>query len=192
MALSATKLGDHPMNFHSRLAIAALFVVTLGVLGLGGCGGGGGGGGDAAAPAPITTTTVALPETGQTTCSFLGAVALCAGTGQDGELRAGVAWPNPRFVAGSGATTNCVSDNLTGLMWMRGPNAISANWTTALTNANDLLLCGFSDWRLPNRKELQPYQLRRGGQRRLAEHSGLHQRADWLLLDVVEQCRWCE
>jgi len=43
------------MKFHSRLTLAAFFVVALGMLGLVGCGGGGGGYG-AAAPAPETFT----------------------------------------------------------------------------------------------------------------------------------------
>lgn len=29
----------------------------------------------------------------------------------------GVAWPSPRFVAGTGATADCITDKLTGLMW---------------------------------------------------------------------------
>ena len=110
---------------------------------------------------PFATVQAApadLPETGQTTCTnATGAVIACAGTGQDGELRAGVAWPNPRFVVGTGATADCVTDNLTGLMWMREPNLTFAvtTWVGALTNANDTVLCGFNDWRLPNINELE-------------------------------------
>ena len=40
----------------------------------------------------------------------------CAGTGQDGELQAGVAWPEPRFIDNRDGT---VTDNLTGLMWLK-------------------------------------------------------------------------
>ena len=101
---------------------------------------------------------LALPETGQTLCyDVTGFAIACAGTGQDGELRAGVAWPVPRFVVGTGVgtTDQCVTDSLTGLMWVRSPSTIPVNWATALTSANDLTLCGFSDWRLPNRKELR-------------------------------------
>jgi hypothetical protein len=32
--------------------------------------------------------------------------------------------------------------------------ALSSSWQGALTYANDLILCGFDDWRMPNRKEL--------------------------------------
>lgn len=110
---------------------------------------------------PFATVQAApadLPETGQTTCTnATGAIIACAGTGQDGELRAGVAWPNPRFVVGTGATVGCVTDNLTGLMWMREPNTTfpTTTWINALNNANDLNLCGFTDWRLPNINELE-------------------------------------
>jgi hypothetical protein len=118
----------------------------------GGDGGGGGGGGGGAAP----QTSVVLPETGQTTCyDAVGAAIACAGTGQDGELQTGVAEPVPRFtVDGSG---DCITDNLTGLMWTRNANLPTAlqTWQQALDYANNLNLCGFSDWRLPNRKELR-------------------------------------
>lgn len=40
----------------------------------------------------------------------------CAGTGQDGETRAGAAWPYPRFADNGNET---VTDNLTGLMWTK-------------------------------------------------------------------------
>jgi hypothetical protein len=39
-----------------------------------------------------------LPQTGQTTCyNTEGNVIPCAGSGQDGDIRAGVPWPDPRF-----------------------------------------------------------------------------------------------
>jgi hypothetical protein len=79
----------------------------------------------------------------------------CAGTGQDGELKAGVAWPVPRFVVGTGATPDCVTGTLTGLMWVKEPSAVPDTWANALTTTNNLTLCGFSDWRLPNCKELR-------------------------------------
>ncbi len=111
---------------------------------------------------PFATVQAApadLPETGQTTCSNdTGAATICAvggaSTGQDGAIKAGVAWPNPRFTVGTGATAACVTDNLTGLMWMGAPNGIPDTWANALTSVNNLTLCGFSDWRLPNINEL--------------------------------------
>lgn len=98
-----------------------------------------------------------LPETGQTICSDAsGATIDCANTGQDGDHRAGVAWPDPRFSVGTGETVDCVIDNLTGLMWMRAPNTLGVStWANALAASNELALCGFSDWRLPNVREIE-------------------------------------
>ena len=110
---------------------------------------------------PFATAQAApadVPETGQTTCyNAVGTAIACAGTGQDGDLKAGVAWPAPRFTVGTGATAACVTDNLTGLMWTQDGNlpAGTRTWQLALDYANGLTLCGFSDWRLPNRKELR-------------------------------------
>jgi hypothetical protein len=93
-----------------------------------------------------------LYQTGQITCyDSEGEVIPCGGTGQDGDIRAGAAWPNPRFT-GSG---DCVTDNLTGLMWVRRLDTASRTWQQALDYAKALTLCGYDDWRLPNRKELR-------------------------------------
>ena len=99
-----------------------------------------------------------LWETGQTICyDSSGAVISCAGTGQDGEIKAGVAWPNPRFTVSG----DCVSDNLTGLMWARNANLPNGTrtWQGALDYVASMNsgsgLCGYHDWRLPNRKELR-------------------------------------
>ena len=111
---------------------------------------------------PFATVQAApanLPETGQTTCYNAAGTgtATCTGTGQDGELKAGVAWPAPRFVVGTGATADCVTDNLTGLMWTQNANLPAGfrTWQQALDYANNLILCGFDDWRLPNVRELE-------------------------------------
>src|SRR3990172_7779699 len=83
-----------------------------------------------------------LWETGQTTCYDSGGnVISCTGTGQDGEIRAGVAWPSPRFFVSG----DCVTDNLTGLMWAKTPDASTQTWYNALANARDLGLCGYTD-----------------------------------------------
>jgi hypothetical protein len=93
-----------------------------------------------------------LWQTGQTKCyDSQGKVVSCAGTGQDGEIRAGVAWPNPRFTV----VDACVTDNLTGLMWPKNPGGTRRTWQEALTYANRLNLCGFSNWRLPNMREMR-------------------------------------
>jgi hypothetical protein len=106
---------------------------------------------------PFAATQAApadLPETGQTSCyDAAGVVITCAGAGQDGDLKAGMTWPNPRFVAGP--TADCVTDTLTGLVWVRAPVYAGYTWDQALAYANNLDLCGYTDWRLPNLNELK-------------------------------------
>jgi hypothetical protein len=76
-------------------------------------------------------------------------------TGDDGDLKKGVAWPVPRFTVGTGAESDCVTDNLTGLMWTKDANRFGSKlWVDAISEANSQILCGHDDWRLPNRKEL--------------------------------------
>ena len=87
-----------------------------------------------------------LPKTGQTN-SYL--------DGDDGwhSTNYGIAWPVPRFTIES--NTNCVTDNMTGLMWARNADAWgNIQWTNAVTNCNSLVYGGYDDWRLPNRTEL--------------------------------------
>lgn len=88
----------------------------------------------------------------------------CAGTGQDGETQAGVAWPYPRF-ADSG--NQAVTDSLTGLIWTKsaktpGPSVCTPGTETTWQGALDHIKClnahsylGYNDWRLPNRKEIR-------------------------------------
>ena len=97
---------------------------------------------------------IPLPQTGQTTCyGSTGGGITCGGTGQDGEIRAGVAWPDPRFTVSG----ECVTDNLTGLMWSKNADLPGGarTWQAALDFANGLTLCGHSDWRLPNVNEME-------------------------------------
>jgi hypothetical protein len=111
---------------------------------------------------PAVATAVSLPETGQTVCyDAAGAPVACAGTGQDGDLLKGVAWPATRFTDNGNGT---VFDNLTGLIWLKNANCYATqDWPTAVASANALAdgICGLTDgstagqWRLPNRKELQ-------------------------------------
>ncbi|MUU78224.1 Lcl C-terminal domain-containing protein [Winogradskyella endarachnes] len=48
-----------------------------------------------------------------------------------------------------------VTDNATGLMWQQVDDGNAYNWTDALAYAKNSQLAGYSDWRLPNTKELQ-------------------------------------
>ena len=72
----------------------------------------------------------------------------------DGNLQKGIAWPVTRFTVQ--ANTNCVIDNLTGLMWARNANMWGVmNWGAAVTNCNNLNYGSYTDWRLPNWQELR-------------------------------------
>jgi Protein of unknown function (DUF1566) len=48
-----------------------------------------------------------------------------------------------------------ITDNITNLMWEKVPSATAQTWENAITEAENLLLATYSDWRLPNIKELQ-------------------------------------
>lgn len=110
---------------------------------------------------------IRLARTGQTTSAM---------AGDDGAVRAGVAWPSPRFTDNADGT---VTDNLTGLMWTKdalapGPQSCRVdsfgmlpwNGTAAqptLPSAMTYLAClnalpngylGHNDWRMPNRLEM--------------------------------------
>ncbi len=103
-----------------------------------------------------------LPRTGSTDCyDVAGKVIDCRGTGQDGELQAGVPWPTPRFTDNSNGT---IRDNLTGLLWLKNAHCFGfLSWSDALDSVNQLRAgrCGLQDaskagdWRLPNVRELQ-------------------------------------
>lgn len=110
------------------------------------------------APAPVA-------KTGQTEIYL---------PGDDGDIQAGVIWPNNRFTDNGNGT---ITDNLTDLIWMKNANCLEASggidklsgfklgalsWMNALTWSNSISagICGITDnsnagdWRLPNRKEL--------------------------------------
>lgn len=48
-----------------------------------------------------------------------------------------------------------ISDYATGLMWQKADDSVSRDWNEALLYAENLKLAEYSDWRLPNAKELQ-------------------------------------
>lgn len=98
-----------------------------------------------------------LPATGQKSCfDSDGLEVACAGTGQNGDLRQGRAWPEPRFFL----QDETVSDRLTGLRWLRkadlGGDTVS--WFDALDLVRGLNCVrgfGVSRWRRPNINELK-------------------------------------
>jgi len=137
----------------------------------------------------LKSTYTRVPKTGQTGCWNSSGVSIsCTGTGQDGEYQLGVSpeheptagttgaytvygWAGTRFTDNGDGT---VSDNLTGLIWLKNANCAGTynkNWATALSYSNALYDgctscfgtsgdCGLSDgssvgdWRLPNVNEL--------------------------------------
>jgi len=48
-----------------------------------------------------------------------------------------------------------VTDRATGLTWQQGDSGSTLSWEGALATCENLDLAGYSDWRLPNAKELQ-------------------------------------
>ena len=105
-----------------------------------------------------------LPDTGQTKCYQSVspyAEIPCAGTGQDGEYTI-----NPMSFTVIGTNSDMVQDNNTGLIWQRYENPSTYYWyqasgtyhatynPTSQNVCGSLILGGFSDWRLPSKKEL--------------------------------------
>jgi len=119
---------------------------------------------------------VDLPVTGQNNCYDTNwEYYPCNGTGQDGEIRAGLPWPTTRFSTNGDGT---ITDSMTGLTWLTDANCITTNypsfdadgtssdgkvtWQHALKfvdgmNAGTYPLCaqGHLDWRVPNVNELE-------------------------------------
>lgn len=106
-------------------------------------------------PEPEISNRVARVErTNQTTCWDNNGLEInCAGTGQDGELQAGVPWPEPRFVDNGDGT---VVDELTGLVWLKDGSCLTTQMDFIIGNG----ICGLSDgsvqddWHMPNIREL--------------------------------------
>jgi hypothetical protein len=80
--------------------------------------------------------------------------------GDDGDLTAGVPWPDPRFTDNGDGT---VADNLTGLVWDKNTRRFGrATWPAACDFCRALAANGSDltdgsapgDWRLPNIREL--------------------------------------
>ena len=102
------------------------------------------------------TASTPLLATGQITCwDIRGNVVGCAGTGQDGDIRAGVV---ARYTSHDNGT---ITDNNTGLIWEKktAANVHDAyTWDDAFVYVASLNAAGFGghhDWRLPNVRELQ-------------------------------------
>ncbi len=105
-----------------------------------------------------------VPRTGQLLCYDSDGLPPipCAKTGQDGDVKAGIESPSPRFTDNDNGT---ITDNLTKLIWLKNANCKKGQitWQEALSFANNLASgdCELTDasksgdWRLPNIRELQ-------------------------------------
>ncbi len=121
-------------------------------------------------PAPVEiscpdATPIALPQTGQNACfNDLGEEVLCNNSefpGQDAFYRAGCGGSD-RFVDNEDGT---ITDTCTGLMWTATTQDANGDlmftfedmvtWKEALKFCEDRDLAGHTDWRLPNRRELE-------------------------------------
>ena len=103
---------------------------------------------------PVCGNSQILPRSGQSGCyDRQGREISCSGTGQDGELAKGVAWPSPRFVQKG----SVARDALTGLTWYAAGDLDPApsNWVEALAAVQDLALTSGCSWRLPTINELE-------------------------------------
>lgn len=96
-------------------------------------------------------------RTGQSGCYDVhGKIISCAKSGQDGEFRPGIPWPEKRFTVDG----EIVLDRLTDLKWFRSatPAEFPVTWQESLdyiAGMNREKAAGQSDWRLPNRRELR-------------------------------------
>ena len=109
---------------------------------------------------PDAPGAVTIPRTGQTSTHF---------SGDDGDIKSGVAWPVPRFTVN---TDSSVTDELTGLIWTVDANLMPVrdpgwdpdnsddgriSWEHALdyiAKLNDENYLGHNNWRLPNANEM--------------------------------------
>ena len=79
-------------------------------------------------------------------------------SGDDGDYRAGAAFNFQTLSIGGDLVT---IDHNTGLMWASDGNEEGCNWGNqtdwyaAIDSCNNLVFAGYSDWRLPNLRELQ-------------------------------------
>ena len=123
----------------------------------------------------LLTNRPPVTRTGVTTVSA---------SGDDASYMKGGSWPNPRFsflvsTNMPDARTNCVVDNLTGLIWARNADLYGpTNWGyafTVISAFNAANYGGFSDWRLPNIRELLSLVDWKFGSPALSDGTGINQ-----------------
>lgn len=102
---------------------------------------------------------IRIPCTGQTRCYNNSADISCPGKssdffGQDTQYALGYCMPHSYTVSGT-APQDIVTDNNTRLQWQRTLSGISYTWQDAINYCDGLTYGGYSDWRLPNDRELE-------------------------------------
>ncbi len=88
----------------------------------------------------ITIEPAHVPDTGQTTD-------YTATFGEDSDY----AINTPSYTDNGDST---VTDTVTGLMWQQQDDGTAMDWNSAAAYCGDLALAGYTDWRLPDNKEL--------------------------------------
>jgi len=83
-----------------------------------------------------------IPKTGQT---------ISYADYDDGYYQKGYPLTGPRITDNGDGT---LTDNVTGLMWTKTGYGTDLTWSAAMAIAPGLSLAGYTDWRLPNIKEL--------------------------------------
>lgn len=118
-----------------------------------------------------------LPDTGQTQCYDTQTTPVsgaCPGggngtgpAGQDGSYAPAASQPAYAVYYGGVETSSYTVDNVTGLMWVTNPDDACSGcsggyvssgtytWENALARCEGLSYAGYSDWRLPNVRELE-------------------------------------
>lgn len=97
-----------------------------------------------------TFTNCNLPDSGQT-------ASYTATFGEDNDYRPGAAQPGYTIYNPVGVSS-VTADNRTGLMWVTNPIDAGINgtynWENAITICESLNYAGYTDWRVPNIREL--------------------------------------
>ena len=95
-----------------------------------------------------------LPDTGQTKCYDVSGIEItCPAVGQPLHGQDAQYQGPARSYQDNGNQT--VTDNNTGLVWMKSDDGTTRDWQGAIDYCNGLDYAGQSDWRLPTRFELK-------------------------------------
>ncbi len=100
------------------------------------------------------TSIFIIPDTGINTCSDADSEITCPSSGNDfyGQDAQYNSAARQRTFTDNGDGT--VTDSLTGQMWMQSDDGVERNWQDAIDYCENLSNAGYSDWRLPDVKEL--------------------------------------